>query len=214
MKHHPLILAAAFFGSILSVSADLTIPSDGSDGNFNPATSVQIDLGLAANGAWNNPGSGNGVYDTDKWAVVYKFSSVNIPNGVTVSFKNHPSHAPVVWLVQGNVTINGIVNIAGQEAATPDPTLGLLPRESGPGGFRGAAFGPSGRGSGYGPGGAGPSGYTTGHGQYLTAYGNPQIIPLIGGSGGGSYQYSSTIAAGGGASRTYSGSVSPPRRSP
>ena len=35
MKHHPLIFVAAFFGSILSVSADLTIPSDGSDGALN-----------------------------------------------------------------------------------------------------------------------------------------------------------------------------------
>jgi hypothetical protein len=32
-------------------------------------------------------------------------ASVNIPAGVTVTFKNHASHAPVVWLVQGGVTM-------------------------------------------------------------------------------------------------------------
>lgn len=212
MKQNLQILAAVFFGGVLTASADLTIPSDGSDGALNITQDTVIDLSQAVTGVWdqnNAANAGKGVYDPDKWAIVFKYTSVNIAghtsgipaviDGRKLKFKNHPSHAPVVWLVQGSVNIEGIVDVAGQEAATPDPTLGILPRESGPGGFRGAAFGPSGRGSGYGPGGSGPGGFTTGHGVYLTAYGNPQIIPLIGGSGGGSYQYSSTISAGAGA---------------
>ena len=100
-----LTLSVAFV--LNATSFALTIPSDGSDGAFNPVASVEIDLGLATN---NNPSvwsdnnfanAGNGVYDRVKWAVVFKYSSVNIPAGVTVIFKNHPTHAPVVWLVQG-----------------------------------------------------------------------------------------------------------------
>src|SRR5690606_12281095 len=75
-----------------------------------------------------------------------------------------------------------------------------LQAEGGPGGFRGgvATFGPGGPtgGAGLGPGGGGqqsnaggPGGYGT-NGNHDTAdqrglaYGNPSLIPLIGGSGG------------------------------
>jgi hypothetical protein len=158
--------------------AQLNIPSDGSDGAFSPNANVEIDLGLAANGAWTAPGGGNGVYDASKWAVVFKYSSVNIPNGVKVTFKNHPSYAPVVWLVQGNVTIAGELNLDGK-VGTGDTVAKLTPTEPGPGGYRGGADGPLGKGAGMGPGGGSDTGY------YAGSYGNPQIIPLIGGSGGG-----------------------------
>lgn len=70
--------------------------SDGSDGVFNPLASVQIDLSLAATATWDTPSPvpGQGVYDPVQWAVVFKYSSITIPNGVSVSFKNHPSGAP------------------------------------------------------------------------------------------------------------------------
>ncbi|MBE7498517.1 MAG: hypothetical protein HS117_26560 [Verrucomicrobiaceae bacterium] len=185
------LLLAAFFSGVLAAQAQLTIPSDGSDGAFNPATNVEIDLGLATNGLWNSPGSGNGVYDAEKWAVVFKYSSVNIPAGVSVTFKNHPAYAPVVWLVQGNVTIDGELNLDGKSGVS-DTVGGLLPTEPGPGGFRGGARGATVSGHGYGPGGRGF------YGRYATIYGNPQIIPLIGGSGGYS-AFGKSGAAGGGA---------------
>ncbi len=179
MKHKTTsILLAALFGA-LTAHAQLTIPSDGSDGAFNPATNVEIDLGLATTALWNTPGSGNGVYDAEKWAVVFKYSSVNIPTGVKVTFKNHPTYAPVVWLVQGNVTIAGELNLDGKNKNFSQPES-LTPTEPGPGGFRGGAKGPNGDGTGLGPGGA----RVDGSGGYLGQYGNPQIIPLIGGSGG------------------------------
>ncbi|MBK8093158.1 MAG: hypothetical protein IPK32_14525 [Verrucomicrobiaceae bacterium] len=116
MKHKTIsILLAAFLGGILAAHAQLTIPSDGSDGAFAPAANVEIDLGLATTALWNTPGSGNGVYDAEKWAVVFKYSSVNIPAGVKVTFKNHPTYAPVVWLVQGNVTIAGELSLKGKD---------------------------------------------------------------------------------------------------
>jgi len=106
----------------------INVPSDGSDGAFNPTANVEVDLSQAVTGApgvwgepWLQPGTGTGVYDADKWAVVFKYSSVNIPSGVTVTFKNHASRAPVVWLVQGNTTIAGTVNLDGQAYVWPEP---------------------------------------------------------------------------------------------
>lgn len=182
MKHKTTsILFAAFFG-VLTAHAQLTIPSDGSDGAFNPATNVEIDLGLATTALWTAPGSGNGVYDAEKWAVVFKYSSVNIPAGVKVTFKNHPTYAPVVWLVQGNVTIDGELNLDGKNKNANQPES-LTPTEPGPGGFRGGASGPAGFGIGLGTGGGLGA---DGSGAYQGQYGNPQILPLIGGSGGNS----------------------------
>ena len=189
MKPNQIILAAAaFLGSILTTSAQLTIPSDGSDGALNITADTVIDLSQAVTGTWdqnNTANAGKGVYDPEKWAVVFKYTSVNIAgfttgspavlDGRKVTFINHPSHAPVVWLVQGNVTIDGILSLKGKQF--PNNTVAnLTPSESGPGGFREGARGPVGAGSGYGP---------DSSSRYAAAYGNPQIIPLIGGSGGG-----------------------------
>ena len=52
------ILLAAVFGA-LTAQAQLTIPSDGSDGAFNPSANVEIDLGLATTALWTAPGSGS-----------------------------------------------------------------------------------------------------------------------------------------------------------
>ena len=128
----------------------LPIPSDGSDGNFNPGSNIEVDLSQAITGAWdanNAANAGLGRYDASKWAVVFKYASVNIPANVTVTFKNHPTHAPVVWLVSGNVTIAGAVKLDGA-GGTSDVILMLAPAEAGPGGFRGGAIGPSGIGYG------------------------------------------------------------------
>lgn len=182
-----LSLAALGLAACLQpVSAQLTIPSDGSDGAFNPPpspTNVVIDLSQAVPGVWNannSANAGKGIYDSKKWAVVFKYSGVRIPVGVTVSFKNHPTHAPVVWLVQGNVTNNGTVNLDGAGDVTGVPAL--TPSEAGPGGFRGGPVGPEGEGAGLGPGGG-----TRWLGHYSSDYGNPQILPLIGGSGSAAY---------------------------
>ncbi len=194
----PLVLTT-LLALTAAARAALSIPSDGTDGIFAPATSVEIDLSQATTGAWdasNAATPGKGRYDASKWAIVYKFSSVNIPAGVTVTFKNHPSYAPVVWLVSGSVNIAGTVSVAGKRPA--NNTIGrLLPAEPGPGGFRGGATGPAGEGAGFGIGG-GMSGAD--QGLYYTRYGNPQILPLIGGSGGSStFNWDRYSGGGGGA---------------
>ncbi len=194
-------LAASAFGQLIVPGANDGSPGCGSDGEFHPLTSVEIDLRQAANRVWSDPSpvQGNGVYDYEKWAVVFKYTSVTIPAGVTVTFKNHTSGAPVVWLVGGDVTIDGTVSLNG--ADHDDQGRFAL---GGAGGFRGgrgyvgatqgsAGSGPGGgkfangdcggRGTGgsYGTFGRVPCGNGT---VYAPTYGNSAAFPLIGGSGG------------------------------
>jgi len=175
--------------------------SDGSDGAFNPQSNVTIDLSLAATAPWNTPSPvpGQGVYDPDKWAVVFKYSTIDIPAGVVVQFSNHPSGAPVVWLASDDVTILGTVSVNGSDGV-PWPAE---PRFSapGPGGFGGGQTDPT---AGQSSSGFGPGAYESifEGGSYGTSpfgaeyvYGTEEILPLIGGSGGGG----GTGIAGGGA---------------
>ena len=198
------VLSALFLGASRNSKADIIVRgADGSDGAFAPTGNVTIDLSQAISRAWDEPSpvAGRGVYDYEKWAVVFKYQSVNIPAGVTVTFKNHPSRAPVVWLVAGDVTIRGTVNIDG----SPENGSNYALSEPGPGGFRGgratvagnlgsAGLGPGGGGFipvsppyayGNGAGYAQPGGYDSSPGR---PYGNPAILPLIGGSGGSGIQ--------------------------
>lgn len=187
-----------------TVSAAISVPgADGSDGVLNITANTVIDLSQAVTGTWdqnNAANAGKGVYDAAKWAVVFKYSSVTVASGATVTFKNHASRAPVVWLVSGDVAIDGTVSLNGQAAAAP-PNLA----EPGPGGFRGAIGDYSagvGTGAGFGPGGAGKSAkggsYGTSPAGEPPAYGNPSLIPLIGGSGGSGNNGSTGVGGGGG----------------
>ncbi|MDG2125496.1 MAG: hypothetical protein P8J87_17460, partial [Verrucomicrobiales bacterium] len=175
-------LTPALAVALATTSSAIVIPSDGSDGALNPPVDVEIDLSQAITGVWSDNNAANigkGIYDPDKWIVVFKYSSVNVPDGVTVTFKNHPSNAPVMWLVQTDATIAGTVSLNGSPGLTGIDAL-TLP-ESGPGGFRGGAAGPDGAGAGLGPGGGATP---AARGLHRSTYGNPQIIPNIGGSGG------------------------------
>jgi len=212
--------------------------SDGSDGAFffvpdAPNSAVMtVDLALAASGltsggqpiTWATPSpvAGRGVYDPFAWAVVFKYSQVLIPSDKTVQFKNHPSRAPVVWLVQGDVTLDSQSSLSLDAKLWyegPVPVGDKAPHwlEPGPGGFRGSAWRSwidSGwpRGAGLGLGGgflplADPNGIAFEHGNYATPdaddrgvpYGGPALFPLVGGSGsgGGGIYYSSTQQVGG-----------------
>lgn len=201
-------LTLLFFGA-LQLQAAITVPgADGSDLDLNVTADTVIDLSQAVTGSWNassmNPG--RGIYDPSKWAVVFKYSNVTVAAGKTLTFINHPSRAPVVWLVNGNVNINGTVSLDGRTVGVNAPLLA----EPGPGGFRGGqgyyADG-VGAGAGFGVGGGqrGVPGVAAGAASYGTVgnggpavYGNPAIIPLIGGSGGGAYPVSGLGGSGGG----------------
>lgn len=172
----------------------LNIPSDGSDGIFAPPTNIVVDLAQAVTGTWdddNTANSGKGIYDPSKWAIIFKYQSVDIPAGALVTFLNHPSRAPVVWLIQSNAVIDGVVSLNGQPGSD-DSFYKTFPVEPGPGGYRGGASSVIGNGVGLGPAGGG-------HAGYLGIYGNPQILPLIGGSGGGGINSAASGEGGSGA---------------
>lgn len=183
------ILAGTLLALSWTASGALVIPgADGSDGAFAPTASVEIDLSLAPTAGWTTPGDGRGVYDPTKWVVVFKYSSVNIPAGVTVSFKNHDSRAAVVWLVSGDVTITGTLSLNGQNYVNAPARA-----EPGPGGHLGgigyqSLTAPAGGGLGIGGGlnsNYGGSHATAGYLNTFPPYGNRRVLPLVGGSGGG-----------------------------
>ena len=205
--------------AVAPVWAQFDSGSDGSDGALDCTAliaaygcpvgcdpcDVEIGLGLAATAMWDTPApvAGQGVYDADEWAVVFKYTTIDIPAGVTVTFKNHRSGAPVVWLASGSVTVEGTVNLDGEDGVRSSPAFFAEP---GPGGFAGGrGFPPGARDAGFGPGGAnirecirgkgGGYGQRGGSGWGCSepggqTYGSLWVSPLIGGSG----------ASGGGAS--------------
>jgi hypothetical protein len=155
---------------------------------------------------------------------ILNYTTVNIPSGVTVTFKKNAANTPVYMLATGNVTIAGTIDVSGLNANT------VANGQGGPGGFDGGlgAYPVSCGGTGLGPGGGqtgtagtlfygcggGGGGYGAGGSKgngssYCTAgvggnsYSNISILPLIGGSGGGggcgcSYSGGGTGGAGGG----------------
>ena len=191
--------------------AAITIPgADGSDGIlYVPSnTTMVVDLSLAVSGAWdadNSANAGSGIYDSNKWAVVFKYASITVEPGATLSFKNHASRAPVVWLVDGDVTIDGTISLGGADCVMA-PEIA----EPGPGGFRsgmGYYTANVGASAGFGPGGGGTyanvRGYGGSHSTTVSTspdvYGNPSLVPLLGGSGGGGSEQAYSGGAGGGA---------------
>jgi len=157
---------------------------------------------------------------------IYNFTTITIPNGVTVQVRANKlrTPGPLIWLASGAVTINGILDVSGNNGHDSTVTLSLRsPSQPGPGGFPGGAgakpgdvpqrgFGP---GSGVAPTGAGSSGCSAGFATawipdadnyYGTtarcaggggAYGNGNVQPFIGGSGGsGGYPNASSNVTG------------------
>lgn len=165
--------------------------STGADGAFNPTATTEVQLPV------------NGIFN---------FTTVNIPAGVTVTFKKNAMNTPVYILATGDVTIAGTLKVDGANSLV-DGTVG----KGGPGGFDGgkSVSGTGQPGKGLGPGGGSPASSTCsagGGGGFGSAggtntgtncgaggpvYGNPEAQPLIGGSGGGG-GYNCTFCGGGG----------------
>ncbi len=138
------------------------------------------------------------------------FASLTVNSGVTVRFIRNTNNTPVFILSQGDVIINGTINVDG--GTRTENTGGL----GGPGGFDGGKPGFGAEvppGDGYGPGGshAGTgscSAFTTtalggsygskGNGDSGPTYGNSLLIPMIGGSGGGGVANNVNGGGGGG----------------
>jgi hypothetical protein len=168
--------------------------SDGSSGAMNITNDTT--LALPANG-------------------IFKCTTITVASNATLRFIPNDLNTPVYLLAQGDVTINGAIDVSGAEATA------LLGGSGGPGGFAGGNPGvanlPAGDGKGPGAGRAGPAwgetaGGDVGAGSYGsvgwsarpttntgTTYGSPLLVPLVGGSGGGGTRYGSGGAGGGGA---------------
>jgi hypothetical protein len=162
---------------------------NGSDGAYNPASS-----GYFMPGSF----SGTGVpYN------VFNFTSVTIPAGVTITFSSAYDNAPVYWLVQGNVDVEGTLSLNGANGANQTMDVDVrLPALAGSGGYDGGVGGNTTTGqsatSGGGPGGSGP--FTWGQcGGGGTSTSNQYLIPLIGGSGSGGANTTGMFGYGGGA---------------
>jgi len=113
---------------------------------------------------------------------ILDYTSVNIPAGVTVSFKRNAANTPVVIRTTGNVTIAGSITLGAQTAPTPSGTAGdgVLgddgqPGTGGPGGYDGGSggLGPvlGGKAGGGGGSGQGPGGGPAALGRYNNDYG-------------------------------------------
>lgn len=147
--------------------------STGADGAFNPTVNTVVQL----------PDSG-----------VFNFTTVNIPAGVTVTFKKNTTNTPVVMLASGNVTIAGALSVSGGHAAhvgsAGDGNIGDdgVPGMGGPGGYDGGRGGQTSAsrrgGTGLGPGGGDGGSYST-NSSFTYAYGGAG--GGFGGSGAGNY---------------------------
>ena len=204
------LLALACASLVLPCSAQVNSGSDGHDGAFNPTENVTIDMSDHPDG-------------------IYHYTSVNIPTGVTVTFRPNVKNSPVVWLMQGDCLIDGAVSVS----AEPPGLSNWENRQiGGPGGYSGGNGGTSpsaGQGPGGGAAGSSDSGARVigGNGSFASVggayrwgsqsieaqaqagdvYGNNYLIPLVGGSGGGGNRAGVGGGGGGGLLLAASGSV-------
>lgn len=183
-------------------------------GGYRQDFNTYQDWTLALDGGdWKHLNGSSYYFDmSSKPSGVYNFTTVNVPNGVTVRFVRNASNTPAVWLASGDVTIDGTINLNGQTGFKT--TLARDAALAGPGGYDGGvggiAFnnstsyaGTDGQGPGGGTAGTSPFDNATDGGSagtYFNTYGNNFIVPLIGGSGGGGTSSTDTEnGAGGGA---------------
>src|SRR3989338_7156995 len=76
----------------LARAASFISGSTGADGAFSPQTSMEVQL----------PESG-----------ILNYTTVNIPSGVTVTFKKNELNTSVTLLATGDVIINGTIDVSG-----------------------------------------------------------------------------------------------------
>ena len=117
-----------FMGLMTAPAFAFDSGSTGADGAFNPTADTEVQL----------PSDG-----------ILNYTTVNIPSGVTVTFKKNAGNTPVYILATGDVTIAGTINVSGNNAN------GVANGRGGPGGYDGGlgSYPVSCGGTGLGPGG-------------------------------------------------------------
>ncbi len=123
---------------------------------------------------------------------IFNFTQITIPSGVTLKLSGNKVNTPMYWLSQGDVDIEGTLDLSGADGASYTTNLDLrLPAVPGSGGYAGGLGGSSATGqtaatAGNGPGGGAPgtcSPIVSAGGGTITV--NRFLVPLVGGSGGG-----------------------------
>ena len=146
---------------------------------------------------------------------IWNFTTITIEPSMTVQVRKNAENTPLTWLATGQVLIDGILDLDGQNASEgPGGNVPGGQARGGPGGFDGGLggirfdFSNSYTGQpGGGPGGGDAGAFLGADGvdaTHLNTYGNIFLQPLIGGSGGGGAASSDTSdgekgAGGGGA---------------
>ena len=193
-----LAMASTLVAVAPATAQTFTSGSTGADGAFAPTANVRLAI----------PPDG-----------VFNFTTINIPTGVTVSFETRAGvrQPAISLLATGNVVVAGRIDVSGGNGGTGGAGAQLFTNGgvAGPGGFDGGAGANGLQGSsgaaGLGPGGGLPGSATAfpGHAGHLVAasgvsggraYGEPRLVPLVGGSGGGggASQFFGTTGGGGG----------------
>jgi hypothetical protein len=182
-----LVSILCFASAGLSQSQTFNSGSNGSDGALNLTTPGTIIFDPKSFTPPLNPAGDN----------VYNFTTINIGPGVTVKLSGNNLSGPIYWLAQGAVTINGTLDLSGENGPPVSSVTSIrVPAAGGPGGYSGGVGGNVGTNlpaaSGNGPGGGQAGG---GAGSFT---GSQYLIPLIGGSGGGGGVYGNLAQFGGG----------------
>lgn len=180
------VVSLAFSLLTLPVSAGtFDSGSDGADGALSLTEPGTVEF---------DPANFNPPLDQDGDGV-YHFTSIDIAEGVTVRLSERTlGTRPITWLATDDVTINGIVDLNGENGHLS--SLPPVPARGGAGGYPGGIGQTNGNGAtpGLGPGGgrvfaghhgAGASHVTQGRENDKGPYGNNFLMPLLGGSGGG-----------------------------
>lgn len=171
----------------LNASAQFSSGSTGADGALDYSTL---------------PANTTVVFDPSKFTAAphpqgqntFNFTTINIPSGITVVLSSQTLSGPVFWLAQGDVNINGALQLNGQIGSAAGVNTSLrVPTLPGPGGYPGGIGGKPGSSPqpGFGPGGgaaginAGNQGDSRQDGAGGGFTGNLVLAPPIGGSGGG-----------------------------
>jgi len=197
----PILVTAftALFCTMVLPHASAQGFSSGSDGTYGP-------INITSNTTLDLPANG-----------VFQCTTVTVSPGVTLRFRRNPLNTPVTLLAQGNVTIDGIIDVSGSGTAGnfAGGVGGPGGFDGGPGGFStvsqslpgGAGLGPGGGLSGDGGGGsvtaAGSGSYGSRTDSWVDSrdgqtYGSLLLIPMIGGSGGGGIDGNKDGGGGGG----------------
>lgn len=167
--------------------------SNGSDG--------ALDLTAQSGTIVFNPASFTPPLDPDGDSI-YHFTTITIPSGLTLRFPAETLGVkPIIWLASGEVRIEGILDLdggPGHSVAGP-----RIPPSAGAGGYQGGLGGTDteavqpGRGPGGAPQAGGGAGYSSLGGGPSGAggpvYGNPFLIPLVGGSGGAGGSFAPSV---------------------